>query len=91
MNTDAEKDERFPYYFERKQRFPKKGREHKGPEQKLRDILIALCVQKQLQDDGSGSYDATIKDIASWAGVSEALTKKAYETYTDAISASLDD
>ncbi|GEM_PF-3345504 len=86
LNPDATKDERFPYYFERKQRFPKKGREQKGPEQKLRDILIALCIQKRLQDNGPGSYDATIKDIANWVGVSEALTKQAYDTYKDAVA-----
>jgi hypothetical protein len=54
-----------------------------GPEQKLRDLLIALSTQKLMQELGEGSYDSAIKTMAKWVGVSEAVAKKAYDKYSD--------
>lgn len=57
-------DKKFPYKFEAIARNPKHGPRPKGPEKKLRDILIALYMQKLLQEYGQGSYESALSDTA---------------------------
>ena len=83
LHSDREDDEIFRFKLVAKARDPKRGRPSKGPEQKLRDLLIALSTQKLMQELGEGSYDSAIKTMAKWVGVSEAVAKKAYDKYSD--------
>jgi hypothetical protein len=79
LNPKAPMDDRFPYIFQPKQRRPKRGHPSKGPEDKVRDLLIALSVQKRMNELGPGSYDAVLLETAEWVGVSVATVKRAYD------------
>lgn len=85
LNPVSPIDDRFPYTFQPKQRHPKRGHPPKGPEDKLRDLLVALSVQKKLYELGPGTYDAVLIEVAEWVGISVSMAKRAYETYSKAL------
>ena len=60
---------------------PRKAGRPKQPENFVRDLVIHNLVDRRIKELGPGTYDASIKDVAERAGLSERLVRNAYDHY----------
>ena len=78
MMLDQDVEGLVPY---RLKAVPRKAGRPKQPENFVRDLVIHNLVDRRIKELGPGTYDASIKDVAERAGLSERLVRNAYDHY----------